>query len=72
MSDRIDNAIYRFTDVDGDKIAIFPATIPVDGKEVEGINIRTSPSGCSIPLSEIWDLISPLDDVAVRYFGRNG
>jgi hypothetical protein len=54
-------AIYKYNDVDGDRLAIFPALIPGVGP---GVNIRTDPQGCSIPEGEIPGLIKALQDYA--------
>lgn len=63
MADRLSGAIYRFKDVDNDQIAVFPAEIPRrEGVGNEpGVNIRTSPNGSSLPLSEIPKLIDELE-----------
>jgi hypothetical protein len=49
--------LFKFTDVDGDKIAVFDASIPGEGA---GVNIRTTFDGCSLPDDEIPHLISAL------------
>lgn len=40
---------YTYTDVDGDRLAVFGADIPGKGK---GVNLRTDPSGCSVPAED--------------------
>ena len=40
---------YTYTDVDGDRLAVFGADIPDKGK---GFNVRTDPNGCSVPAED--------------------
>lgn len=54
------SALYRYTDVDGDRLSVFPADIPGKG---EGVNIRTTHDGASIPVSDIPKLILALAQV---------
>lgn len=53
-------ALFRYEDVDGDKLAVFDADIPGLGK---GVNIRTSYDGCSLPMGDVPALIKVLTDV---------
>ncbi len=46
-----------YQDVDGDQLALFTAVIPGVGA---GVNIRTSPHGCSIAADDIEGLIDAL------------
>lgn len=46
-----------YEDVDGDKLALFTAVIPGVGA---GVNIRTSPRGCSVAADDIEGLINAL------------
>ena len=46
-------AEYQYTDVDGDRLAVFGADIPDKGK---GVNVRTDPRGCSVPAADAPDL----------------
>jgi hypothetical protein len=40
---------YTYTDVDGDRLAVFGADIPDQGR---GANVRTDPNGCSVPTED--------------------
>ena len=48
-------AIHTYTDVDGDRFAVFTSHIPDVGP---GVNIRTDPDGCGIPLADIPALVT--------------
>lgn len=45
---------YSYRDVDGDRLAVFTADIPGQGR---GVNIRTDPHGCSIPAEDVPALV---------------
>ncbi len=45
-----DGPSYSYVDVDEDRLATFTAVIPEVGV---GINVVTSPGGCSVPLADI-------------------
>lgn len=57
---------YTFTDVDGDRIGVWPAVIPGVGR---GVNIRTDRLGCSIPLGEVEAFIQAVRDAAANTEG---
>lgn len=57
---------YTFTDVDGDRIGVWPANIPGVGR---GVNIRTDRLGCSIPRGEVEAFIQAVRDAAARESG---
>lgn len=57
---------WKFTDVDGDRIGVWPAVIPGVGR---GVNIRTDRLGCSIPLGEVDAFIQAVRDAAAREGG---
>jgi hypothetical protein len=50
---------FRYTDVDGDRLAVFTAQIPSQGP---GVNFKTDPRGCSIPLDRLEELIAGVRD----------
>lgn len=52
---------FRFRDVDGDELVVFPAEIPGVGA---GVNIRTTAAGASVPFREIQTLIEALQRIA--------
>lgn len=55
-------ALYKYSDIDGDRLAVFPANI----LGTYGVNIKTDREGCSLPDSEIPALISALQDYMSR------
>lgn len=57
---------YQFTDVDGDRIGVWPADIPGVGR---GVNIRTDRLGCSIPRDEVEAFIQAVRGAAARETG---
>jgi hypothetical protein len=63
--------LYRYTDVDGDRISVFDADIPGHG---EGVNIRVDPAGASIPASEIPNLLRAIAGAVPHcgYVGSRG
>jgi len=52
--------LFSYADLDGDKLAVFDALIPVNGEFALGVNIRTTRLGCSIPLADMPALIGAL------------
>ncbi len=55
-------AIYNYQDPDDDLVAIFDAGIPMNGTTEQGIKIRTTLLGCSIPMKDIPELIGVLQN----------
>jgi hypothetical protein len=52
---------YQHTDMDGDKLAVFTATLPDIGK---GINIKTTFHGVSYPLAQVGELLDAIREQA--------
>lgn len=50
-------AAFTYTDIDGDRAAIFTAVIPDLGA---GINLKTDQFGCSIPLADVPALVEAI------------
>lgn len=48
---------YSYTDLDGDRLAVFTSVIPDLGA---GINIRTDDAGASFPLADVPDLVEAI------------
>lgn len=55
--------LFKFTDVDGDRMSIFDADIPGTGP---GVNIKTDRNGCSVPDYEIPELAASLQNYMSR------
>lgn len=50
---------FQYRDIDGDRLAVFTAQIPNQGP---GVNIKTDPRGCSVPLSRLEEFIAGVRD----------
>lgn len=53
---------WKYTDVDGDRIAIFTADI----NGTPGVYFRTDPNGCSIPIADLEAFITAVRQTADR------
>lgn len=54
---------YHHTDVDGDRMGVYPAVLP-DGRR--GVNFRTDPAGCTVLAEDLPALIEALNTLSVE------